>query len=123
MDNNIDKIYEERKKDLVYEIHYIQGVQYNFKLDDFIKLLDIQDIQLFKKYLYYVDKFRLMYPCTESFNDTIQKFKSVMQEDEQTINELVKIFVKHQTLFIGDDGFKKLKLVPKEFDNRIFKGC
>ena len=62
--NDILENYELRKKDLTFEIWNIEGVQYNFKLEDFEKLLGINNdnLFLFKKYLVYLDIYRVNYP-------------------------------------------------------------
>ena len=39
--NDILENYELRKKDLTFETWFIEGIQYNFKLEDFEELLGI----------------------------------------------------------------------------------
>ena len=41
--NDIIKNYELRKKDVTFEIWFIENIQYNFKLDDIKELLNITD--------------------------------------------------------------------------------
>lgn len=124
MNSIVEDVYEKRKKDLTFEIHFIEGIQYNFKLEDMEKLLDInskEDLEIFKKYLYYLDVYRVNYPYSNSFEETINQFESILDEDEETKEKLKLLFIKHENLFSDSDGMKKLKNIPKEYNNRIFQ--
>ena len=46
--NDILENYELRKKELTFEIWFIEGTQYNFKLEDFEELLGINKENLLK---------------------------------------------------------------------------
>ncbi|MBP3635830.1 MAG: hypothetical protein J6J17_05205 [Bacilli bacterium] len=123
MNINLDELYEERKRDLTYEIDFIEGVQYNFKLEDMEKLLGInskEDLENFKKYLFYLDVFRVNFLLTDSLDDEIDKFESILDEDERIKEKLIEIYIKHQNLFRDESGIRKLNLVPKIYDCRIF---
>ena len=121
MNIDFDEYYENKKKNLVFETYFIEGVQYNFKMEDIEELLDIYDIDIWKKYLYYLDLYQISYIYIENFEDSIIKFlETVKEEDEKTKNRLLKIFLKHDRLFKNEKGIKQLKLVPKEYDKRIF---
>ncbi len=124
MNSIVEDVYEKRKKDLTFEIYFIEGIQYNFKLEDMEKLLDInskEDLEIFKKYLYYLDVYRVNYPYSNSFEETINQFESILDEDEKTKEKLKLLFIKHENLFSDSDGMKKLKNIPKEYNNRIFQ--
>ena len=122
MNIDFDEYYENKKKNLVFETYFIEGVQYNFKMEDIEELLDIYDIDIWKKYLYYLDLYQISYIYIENFEDSIIKFlETVKEEDEKTKNRLLKIFLKHDRLFKNEKGIKQLKLVPKEYDKRIFQ--
>ena len=114
---NLNDLYD---KNLAYEIYYIEGVQYNFMVNDIIKLLEINDLELFKKYRDYLDLYRISFSYIDSFEDSISKFKSIIKE-EKLKDVLVKIFIKHENLFSNGDGFKKLELIPDEYKNRKFE--
>ena len=119
MNINYDEYYDNKKKNLTYEIHFIEGVQYNFKLEDIEKLLNIDDFIIWKKYVYYIDLYRVEYIYIENYEDSIIKFVEVVKnEDEKTKNKLLKIFLKHEKLFKNEKGIKRLSLVPKEYEKR-----
>ena len=121
MNINFDEYYENKKKNLTFETYFIEGVQYNFKMEDIEELLDIYDLDIWKKYLYYFDAYQIGYIYIENFEDSIIKFiETINDEDEKTKNQLLKIFLKHENLFKNEKGIKQLKLVPKEYDKRIF---
>lgn len=123
MNKNLDELYEERKKELNFEICFIEGVQYNFKLEDIQNLIGVKtkdDVRVFKKYLYYLDVYRCNFEYIESLDEAIEKFTSVLEEDEVDKEPLKEMFKKHEKLFSGEDGMMKLKLVPSEYDIRIF---
>lgn len=113
-------MYESIKKELSCEIYIIEGVQFNFKVDDIQKLLGVDDLILFKKYLYYLNNFRINNLYVESYDDALNKFKEEIDEDEIVIEDLIKIFIKHEYLFCNEKGVKQLKYVPKEYNNKIF---
>lgn len=120
MNINFDKYYENKKKNITYEIFFIEGVQYNFKLEDMEKLLDINDYEVWKKFIYYIDMYTISYIYIENFEDSIIKFIDILKlEDDKTKNKLLKIFLKHENLFKDEKGIKQLKLVPKEYNKRI----
>ena len=120
MDINLDEYYENKKKNLTFEIYKIEGVQYNFKIEDIEELLGIDDYDLWKKYIYYLDSYRIGYIYIENYEDSIIKFiEMIDDEDEKTKNKLLKIFLKHDKLFKNEQGIKRLSLVPKEYDKRI----
>lgn len=122
MNNKFNKLYEERKKDLTYEIDFIEGVQYNFKLQDIQNLLNInskEDLEIFKKYLYYLDVFRINFLCTNNLEEEIESFKSIIDEDEFIKDKLIEMYLKHESLFRNEKGVRKLNLVPKTYNNRI----
>ena len=119
MNINYEEYYENKKKNLTYEIYYIEGVQYNFKLEDIQNLLNISDLVIWKKYIYYLDLYRVEYIYIESYEDSIIKFINVIsKEDDKTKNKLLKLFLKHKNLFKNEYGIKRLSLVPKEYDKR-----
>ena len=121
MDINFDEYYENKKNNLTFETYFIEGVQYNFKMEDIEELLDIYDLDIWKKYLYYFDAYQIGYIYIENFEDSIIKFiETINDENEKTKNQLLKIFLKHENLFKNEKGIKQLKLVPKEYDKRIF---
>ncbi|MBQ9024341.1 MAG: hypothetical protein IJ105_03885 [Bacilli bacterium] len=121
MNINFDKYYEDKKKNITFETYYIEGVQYNFKMEDIEELLNIIDLDIWKKYLYYLDTYRTSYIYVENYEDSIIKFIEVLtNEDEKTKNKLLRIFLKHENLFKDENGRKQLRLVPKEYDKRIF---
>lgn len=121
MNINFDEYYETKKKNLVYETYFIEGVQYNFKMEDIEELLDIYDLDIWKKFLYYFDAYQIGYIYIENYEDSIIKFIEIIKdEDEKTKNKLLKIFLKHEKLFKDEKGIKQLKLVPKEYDKRIY---
>ena len=121
MNINFDEYYENKKRNLTFETYFIEGVQYNFKIEDIEELLDIYDLDIWKKYLYYFDAYQIGYIYIENFEDSIIKFiETINDEDEKTKNQLLKIFLKHENLFKNEKGIKQLKLVPKEYDKRIF---
>ena len=121
MNINFDKYYEDKKKNITFETYYIEGVQYNFKMEDIEELLNIIDLDIWKKYLYYLDTYRTSYIYVENYEDSIIKFIEVLtNEDEKTKKKLLRIFLKHENLFKDENGRKQLRLVPKEYDKRIF---
>ncbi len=123
MNKNLEELYELRKKDLVFEMYFIEGVQYNFKLEDIQNLLGIktkEDLEIFKKYLYYLDLYRCNFFYIESMEDAIEKFISILEDDEIDSEELIEIFKKQEKLFCDENGNMKLKLVPKSYNTRIF---
>ena len=118
---NYEEYYEKKKNDLTYEIYYIEGVQYNFKLEDIKKLLDIKEEEIFKKYVYYIDVFRTSFIYIENIEDSIIKFLSVIDDEEEKSKvKLLKIFLKHEKLFKDEKGLRQLKLIPKEYEKRKF---
>ena len=121
MDINLDEYYEKKKSSLVYQSDFIEGIQYNFKLEDIQDMLNIKDINLFKKYLYYLDLYRVSYTYIKDYEDQIMKFISIIsEEDEITKNYLLRIFLKHEDLFKNEKGIKRLSLVPEKYKNREF---
>ena len=123
MQKNIEKFYEMKKKDITCEIYFIEGIQYNFKLEDLKQLLEVDDLDLFKKYMYYLDKHRSTFIYIESLEEATQTFKQILDEDDITKERLVKIFLKHETLFCDSSGQRKLELVPTNYKNRIYNYC
>lgn len=122
MEKRIQEFYEKKKNDITCEIHFIEGVQYNFKLEDIKELLEVENKELFYKYLYYLDIFRSTFLYVESFEESIQCFKSIINEDDKTKEQLVKILLKHEKLFCNKDGVTKLDLVPDKYKDRIHTG-
>lgn len=123
MDKNLEKLYELRKKELVFETYFIEGVQYNFKLEDVQNLIGVktkEELNIFKKYLYYLDLYRCKFFYIESIEDAIEKFKSILEENEQDRDNIIEMFKKQERLFCDENGNMKLKLVPKSYDIRIF---
>lgn len=121
MEINFDEYYDNKKNDLVFETYFIEGVQYNFKMEDMEKLIDVNDLNIWKKYIYYLDKYTISFIYIENYEDSIIKFiETIKDEDEKTKNQLLKIFLKHDKLFKNEKGIKRLELVPKEYDKRIF---
>ena len=119
MNINYEEYYENKKKNLTYEIYYIEGVQYNFKIEDIQNLLNISDLLIWKKYIYYLDLYRVEYIYIENYEDSIIKFINVInKEDDKTKNKLLNVFLKHKNLFKNENGIKRLSLVPKEYDKR-----
>ncbi len=124
MDNfNIEDIYRKRKEDLTFEIYFFDDVQYNFKLEDMEKLLGISEENLytFKKYLIYLDIYRVNYQFALSLQECINNFSMVVKDDKDK-NELVDMFCKHENLFCDEYHIKQKSLIPSEYNNRIFKG-
>lgn len=121
--NDIIKNYELRKKDVTFEIWFIENIQYNFKLDDIRELLNITDenIFIFKKYLVYLDVYRVNYPFSLNRKDTINNFYSVIKDDTDK-DLLLSIFTRHESLFMDKNEVRRLKLVPNKYNNRIFRG-
>lgn len=121
--NDIIKNYELRKKDVTFEIWFIENIQYNFKLDDIRELLNITDehIFIFKKYLVYLDIYRVNYPFSLNKEDTINNFYSVIKDDTDK-DLLLSIFTRHESLFMDKNEVRRLKLVPNKYNNRIFRG-
>ena len=121
--NDIIKNYELRKKDVTFEIWFIENIQYNFKLDDIRELLNITDehIFIFKKYLVYLDIYRVNYPFSLNREDTINNFYSVIKDDTDK-DLLLSIFTRHESLFMDKNEVRRLKLVPNKYNNRIFRG-
>lgn len=121
MNINFDEYYENKKKNPTFETYFIEGVRYNFKMEDIEELLDIDDYDIWKKFLYYFDSYQISYIYIENFEDSIIKFIETMNnEDDKTKKQLLKIFLKHEKLFQNEKGIRQLKLVPKEYDKRIF---
>lgn len=113
-------MYESMKKDLVCEIQYIEDKQFNFTMDDMKDLLEIDDLEIFKKYFYYVNVHRIEFLYINSFKDGYLLFKSLIEsEDEITKNKLLKTYLKHEYLFCDKKGVRKLELVPKKYYDRI----
>lgn len=121
--NNIIDIYEKRKNDLAFEIWFIEGVQYNFKLEDFEELLDINkaNLYLFKKYLYYLNLYRMTYHMISSDEEFVNNFYDIVLDDPDK-EKLLNIFLKHDHLFCDENNVRRLKLVPIKYKNRIFRG-
>lgn len=121
--NDIIKNYELRKKDVTFEIWFIENIQYNFKLDDIRELLNITDenIFIFKKYLVYLDIYRVNYPFSLNKEDTINNFYSIIKDDTDK-DLLLSIFTRHESLFMDKNEVRRLKLVPNKYNNRIFRG-
>lgn len=121
--NDILENYELRKKDLTFEIWNIEGVQYNFKLEDFEKLLEINNdnLLLFKKYLVYLDIYRVNYPIAYTKEDAINNFIEVIKDDKNK-DILLEFFLKHENLFCDKNEIRRLKFVPSEYNKRIFRG-
>ena len=121
--NDIIKNYELRKKDVTFEIWFIENIQYNFKLGDIKELLNITDehIFIFKKYLVYLDFYRVNYPFSLNKEDTINNFYSVIKDDTDKDLSL-SIFIRHESLFMDKNEVRRLKLVPNKYNNRIFRG-
>lgn len=121
MDINLDEYYEKKKNQLAYQTDFIEGEQYNFKLDDVQDMLNITDIELFKKYIYYLDVYRVTYTYIKNYEDSIMKFIKVIEdEDEITRNKILRIFLKHEDLFKDERGLKRANLVPKKYEKRLF---
>lgn len=123
MDKNFDELYELYKDALTYEIYFIEGVQYNLKLEDVQNLIGVktkEDLSIFKKYLYYLDLYRCNFFYIESIDDTIEKFNSILEENEKDRESIIEMFKKQERLFCDENGNMKLKLVPKSYDIRIF---
>lgn len=123
MQKNIEKFYEEKKKNITCEIYFIEGVQYNFKLEDLKQLLEVDDLELFIKYMYYLDKHRSSFIYIDNLEDAIETFKQIIDEDDITKEKLVRIFLKHENLFCNENGERKLELVPTDYENRIYNYC
>ena len=122
MNIDFDEYYNMKKKNLVYEIFKIEGTQYNFKMEDMEELLDIDDLDIWKKYLYYFDSYKIGYIYIENYEDSIIKFIEIIhEEDDKTKKKLLRIFLKHEKLFQNEKGIRQLKLVPKEYDKRILQ--
>ena len=122
MEINYNEYYEEKKKNLTYEIYNIEGVQYNFKLEDMKQLLEIKEEDIFKKYVYYIDMYRINNFYIENFEDSIIKFLDEIKEEKHKDKiKLLKIFLKHEKLFCNEKGIKRLELVPKEYEKRKFQ--
>ena len=121
--NDILENYELRKKDVTFEIWFIENIQYNFKLDDIKELLNITDehIFIFKKYLVYLDFYRVNYPISMSEEDALNNFKKVVNDDENK-DLLLSFFKKHEHLFCDKNEVRRKKLVPIEYNKRIFRG-
>ncbi len=121
--NDILENYELRKKDLTFETWFIEGIQYNFKLEDFEELLGInkENLLIFKKYLVYLDFYRVNYPISMSEEDALNNFKKVVKDDENKVL-LLSFFKKHEHLFCDKNKVRRKKLVPIEYNKRIFRG-
>ena len=121
--NDILENYELRKKDLTFETWFIEGIQYNFKLEDFEELLGInkENLLIFKKYLVYLDFYRVNYPISMSEEDALNNFKKVVKDDENK-DLLFSFFKKHEHLFYDKNEVRRKKLVPIEYNKRIFRG-
>ena len=102
--NDIIKNYELRKKDVTFEIWFIENIQYNFKLDDIKELLNITDEHF----------------CLNK-EDAINNFYSVIKDDTDK-DLLLSIFTRHESLFMDQNEVRRLKLVPNKYNNRIFSG-
>lgn len=123
MNKNLEELYELRKKELVFETYFIEGVQYNFKLEDVQNLIGVktkEDLNVFKKYLYYLDLYRCNFFYIESMEDAIEKFNSILEDEEKDRESLTEMFKKQERLFCDEKGNMNLKLVPKSYDIRIF---
>lgn len=120
---DIIKNYELRKKDATFEIWFIEDKQFNFKLEDMEELLNISkdNLFLFKKYLVYLDYYRVNYPFSINKEDTINNFIDVVHNDKDK-DLLIDIFKKHENLFMDKNGIRTLKMVPFRYNNRIFRG-
>ena len=122
MNINFDEYYENKKKNPTFETYFIEGVRYDFKMEDIEELLGVDDINLWKKFIYYLDSYQIGYIYIENFEDSIIKFiETIESEDEKIKNKLLKIFLNHEKLFQNENGIRQLKLVPNEYDKRIFK--
>lgn len=121
--NDILENYELRKKDLTFETWFIEGIQYNFKLEDFEELLGInkENLLIFKKYLVYLDFYRVNYPISMSEEDALNNFKKVVKDDDNKVL-LLSFFKKHEHLFCDKNEARRKKLVPIEYNKRIFRG-
>ena len=121
--NDILENYELRKKDLTFETWFIEGIQYNFKLEDFEELLGInkENLLIFKKYLVYLDFYRVNYPISMSEEDALNNFKKVVKDDDNKVL-LLSFFKKHEHLFCDKNAVIRKKLVPIEYNKRIFRG-
>ena len=121
MDVNLDEYYENKKRYVTFQIDFIEGEQFNFKLEDIKDMLNITDLELFKKYIYYLDIYRLKYTYIKNYEDSIMKFIKVIEnEDEITKNKILRIFLKHEDLFKDERGLKRQKLIPNEYKNRLY---
>ena len=114
---NFDEYYEKKKKNICFETYFIEGEQFNFKLEDMFELLDIKDENLLKKYIYYLDCYRVNFFYIENYEDAIIKFVSVISDDEDKA-KLLKMFIRHETLFCNESGIKRLSLVPDKYNKR-----
>lgn len=114
-----EKYYERKKEDNFLEIYYIEGVRCIIKIDDMQKLLNIDDMDLYKKFLYYLDIHRIGFNTIKGLDEAIITFTSLLDEDEITIQKLIRIYLKYENLFCDKNGMRILKLVPKEFQNKI----
>ena len=101
----------------------MEGIQYNFKLEDFEELLGInkENLLIFKKYLVYLDFYRVNYPISMSEEDALNNFKKVVKNDENK-DLLLSFFKKHEHLFCDKNEVRRKKLVPIEYNKRIFRG-
>ena len=141
--NDILENYELRKKDLTFETWFIEGIQYNFKLEDFEELLGInkENLLIFKKYLVYLDFYRVNLIrflrentnyIISTFNKSgtrnlrilkhaLNNFKKVVKDDDNKVL-LLSFFKKHEHLFCDKNEVRRKKLVPIEYNKRIFRG-
>lgn len=121
---NLEELYEQRKKDITYEIYFIEGIQYNFKLEDIQNLIGVtkDNLKVFKKYIYYLDVYRCNFFYIENIADGIDKFNLILDEKENDRELLTEMFKKQENLFCNKEGKMKLELVPRKYDVRIFNG-
>ena len=119
MNINYDEYYERKKHNPSFETYFIEEEQYNFKIEDMIDLLEIKDEYIFKKYIYYLDCYRVQYIYIENEKDGILKFLSLIINDRD-LSELLRIFIKNENLFCNDKGIKKLNLIPKKYEKRKY---
>ena len=80
-----------------------------------------ENLLIFKKYLVYLDFYRVNYPISMSEEDALNNFKKVVKDDENK-DLLLSFFKKHEHLFCDKNEVRRKKLVPIEYNKRIFRG-